>query len=488
MKKILFLACFLPFTLLAQKQKITLKDAIKKAQTESPDYQSTKNRYYAQFWRYKNFKASFLPELRLDASPSYTNSIQRIQQNDGTFNFIKQNTAVGSFDLGIRQNVPFTGGTIFVSSGLNAIYNFNEDNSTTKSFSAVPFSISYSQNSLFFNEYRWSKKIEPLMNESAKKEFVENMENISLETSRLFFAQLKAQKQLEIAQKNLSNQDTLYKISKGRFKIGTIAENELLQMELSKLNAENDVTNSELQLKLARQNFSRYLGLENQELDLEFPENLTHFEVDEQTALEYAKNNRKAVIDFRRRRLEAERNLAREKGSNLLEFSISGNVGTNSQASEFNTLYDNNNFSQSQNVSLRLGIPIFDWGVRKSKVKIAQADLDLTKTEIENQEIQFEQEISLQTLRWKNQKNTLIIAEKAKEVALKRYDITKKRYILGKITITDLNIAQQEQDRAVVSYLNTLENYWNDYYTLRRLTLYDFENNQPLTFESIYKE
>ena len=487
MKKILYLVCFLPFTLVAQ-QKLTLKEAITKAQKESPDYQSTKNRYYSQYWRYKNYKASFLPELRLDASPSYTNSIQSVEQNDGTYNFIKQNTARGKLDLGIRQNVPFTGGTLFVSSGLNAIYNFNEDNSTTKSFSAVPFSISYSQNSLFFNEFRWAKKIEPLMNKAAKKEFVENMENISLETSRLFFAQLKAQKQLEIANKNMSNQDTLFQISKGRFKIGTIAENELLQMELSKLNAENDVTNSELQLQLSKQNFSRFLGLENQELDLSFPENLNHFEVDPQTALEYARQNRKAVIDFRRRRLEAERNLAREKGANLLEFSLSGNVGTNSQASQFDNLYDTGNFSQSQNVSLRLGIPIFDWGVRKSKVKIAQADLDLTNTEIANQEIQFEQEITLQTLRWKNQKNTLIIAEKAKEVALRRYDITKKRYILGKITITDLNIAQQEQDRAIVSYLNTLEKYWNDYYTLRRLTLYDFENNKPLTFESIYQE
>ncbi|WP_196890424.1 TolC family protein [Aureivirga marina] len=488
MKKILVILCFLPLSLFAQKKVITLKEAIKKAQSESPDFQATKNRYFAQYWRFKNYKASFLPELRLDASPSYTNSIQSTPQNDGTYKFTKQNTARGTLDLGIRQNVPFTGGTIFVSSGLNAIYNYNEDGSTVKSFSAVPFSISYTQNSLFFNEFRWDKKIEPLANESAKRDFVESMENISLETSRMFFAQLKAQKQLEIASKNMSNQDTLFQIAKGRFKIGTIAENELLQMELSKLNAENEVTNAELQLKLARQNFSRYLGLENAEFELDFPEKLNHFNVDEQTALEYARNNRKAVLDFRKRRLEAERNLAREKGSNVLEFNLSGNIGTNSQANEFNRLYEPDNFSQSQNVSLRLGIPLFDWGVRKSKVKIAQADLDLAKVEIENQEIAFEQEISLQTLRWRNQKNTLIIAEKAKEVALRRYDITKKRYILGKITITDLNIAQQEQDRAVVSYLNTLENYWNDYYTLRRLTLFDFEKNEPLTFESVYKE
>ena len=69
--------------------------------------------------------------------------------------------------------------------------------------------------------------------------------------------------------------------------------------------------------------------------------------------------------------------------------------------------------------------------------------------------------------------------------SIKRYDITKKRYILGKITITDLNLAQQEQDRSLVQYLNSLENFWIDYYTLRRLTLYDFKKNKKIKSEDI---
>ncbi|MFV0540583.1 MAG: TolC family protein [Aestuariibaculum sp.] len=47
-----------------------------------------------------------------------------------------------------------------------------------------------------------------------------------------------------------------------------------------------------------------------------------------------------------------------------------------------------------------------------------------------------------------------LYSEKAKEVAIKRYDISNKRYVLGKISITDLNIAIQERDRAVINYLN----------------------------------
>ncbi|MGB0892668.1 MAG: TolC family protein, partial [Flavobacteriaceae bacterium] len=113
------------------------------------------------------------------------------------------------------------------------------------------------------------------------------------------------------------------------------------------------------------------------------------------------------------------------------------------------------------------------------------ANLDLVNTNLEQDQQAFEQEIYLHTLNWANQRNFLATSEKAQEIAIKRYDITKKRYILGKITITDLNLAQTEKDRAVVTYLNSLEKFWTDYYTLRRLTLYDFLNDKKIEVEDL---
>jgi len=37
----------------------------------------------------------------------------------------------------------------------------------------------------------------------------------------------------------------------------------------------------------------------------------------------------------------------------------------------------------------------------------------------------------------------------------------------------------------LVQYLNSLEKFWVDYYTLRRLTLYDFEQNKKIETEDI---
>jgi hypothetical protein len=52
--------------------------------------------------------------------------------------------------------------------------------------------------------------------------------------------------------------------------------------------------------------------------------------------------------------------------------------------------------------------------------------------------------------------------------------------LIGKIDVTDLNIALTEKDAATRSYLSRLNNYWTYFYTIRRFTLYDFEKNIPL--------
>ncbi|PHQ58706.1 MAG: transporter, partial [Maribacter sp.] len=337
--------------------------------------------------------------------------------------------------------------------------------------------------SLFYNPYKWDRKIEPLRYEESKRNIIENMEDISLTTCLRYFGLLKAQVRLDIAKKNLSNQDTLLLITKERFKIGKIAENELLQIELSHLISKNNVTTNTILIKRTSQDLARFLELETEAIELEVPEKLVDFTISVDKALEEAETNRKSVIEFRRRRLEAEKRLAEVKGSNRLEIDLRANFGLNKRAEEYSALFQD--YDKQQNVSLTIGIPIFDWGVSKSRRKMAEADLNLVENDIKQEQQAFEQEIYLHTLNWSSQRDFLATAEKAQEIALKRYAITLKRYVLGKITITDLNIAQQEKDKAIVEYLNSLEKFWVDYYTLRKLTLYDFINDEKLTIADI---
>ncbi len=478
---LLFVITLSPIILLSQT-KITLDEAIEIAHKKSPDYKINLNQNQRNYWRFRRYKASFLPQLSLAATlPEYRNQVQRITNDVGQDIFVNQNQLRVEGGLSISQNVPYTGGVLSINTNLERVELFGLNDNI--GYSIIPFTIRYFQNSLLFNPFKWDKRIEPLAYEESKREFIENMEQISVTTSRLYFQLLRAQKQLEIAELNLSNQDTLYQISQGRFKMGKIAENDLLQMELTLLNSQNSVTTSEIEVKRTSQNLARYLELDSESVELSVPEELPLFDVDIDKALSEAEENRKAVIEFRRRRLEAEKEVARQKGNNRLNVGVVANLGISNNGDDFNNLFSN--FNKQQNVSVSIGIPIFDWGVSKSRRKMAEADLDLTNNNINQDMQEFEQEIYLHVLNWSNQRDFLLTAEKAKEVALKRYDISKKRYILGKITITDLNIALQEKDNALVRYLNSLQGFWQDYYILRQLTLYDFINDRKIEVEDI---
>jgi outer membrane protein TolC len=58
--------------------------------------------------------------------------------------------------------------------------------------------------------------------------------------------------------------------------------------------------------------------------------------------------------------------------------------------------------------------------------------------------------------------------------------VARNRYLIGRIDITNLLIAQNERDSARRSYIQALRNYWLGVYNLRRLTLYDFETQSRI--------
>jgi outer membrane protein TolC len=67
--------------------------------------------------------------------------------------------------------------------------------------------------------------------------------------------------------------------------------------------------------------------------------------------------------------------------------------------------------------------------------------------------------------------------------------VSKARFLIDKITITDMNNAQIDRDRSQQNFVNTLRNYWNYYFQIRQLALYDFIKDEPLgaDFEELVK-
>tara|TARA_R110002096_G_scaffold74101_1_gene175590 strand:+ start:139828 stop:141294 length:1467 start_codon:yes stop_codon:yes gene_type:complete len=471
------------FGLLAQDvEYLDLNSVIQKAKKESPSYYRAQNQAENLYWNYKQFKANYLPQLSLSGTvPNYSNAIDRVPQNDGTFQFLSSEQLFLNSRLNLEQNVALTGGTFSLSSTLSRQQIIRPNEST--SFFAAPFNINYSQPMILYNGLKWERKIQPLLYKESQRSYVEDIERISSETTELYFNALTSKIDVQIAELNVNNNDTLFKISKGRYNLGKIAQNDLLQIELNLLNAQNSLSNSQLNYEINTQALKRFLGIDvRKEIDLSIPKNVEFFEVDLGQAMEQAKQNRQAVLEFRRRRLEADQAVAQARGQSGYQLNMNANFGLSQQGSALDQTY-NSDPSQQNLVTVGVSIPLVDWGRAKSRVRRAKANRDLIEVNVKQDEINFEQEIYLQVTRFNMQKNQLRIAAKADTVAQKRYNVAKQRYLTGKITITDLNLAQSEKDNARKSYLNSLRTYWISYYTLRRLTLYDFKKQEPITYE-----
>ena len=54
------------------------------------------------------------------------------------------------------------------------------------------------------------------------------------------------------------------------------------------------------------------------------------------------------------------------------------------------------------------------------------------------------------------------------------------RYVIGKIGIDNLYIAQSDKDQALLQFVQALRGYWVAYYRLRQLTLYDFAEGREI--------
>ncbi|WP_257669237.1 TolC family protein [Parapedobacter tibetensis] len=477
------LACAMATGILqAQERTITLEEAVRMAQRQSFAYKVALNSYQSSVWSYRNYQASFRPMLYLDGTiPNYSRAINRITLPSGEDTFVQQNQAYSTLNLGIRQNVGLTGGVVSVNSSLNRIDVFGDNRQTR--YSAIPASISYFQNTIGYNPFKWRKRIEPLRFESADRNFVTRMEEIGGQTVAHYFDMLAAQARQGLSRQNLANADTLYGISQERFKLGTVAQSELLQLRLNVLNARNRVTQDSVDAVLARQRFARYLLLpRGEDWQLAVPDSMAFFDVKFDDALAHAQTNSQQVIDFRLQRLEAERNLAEAKAENSLKFNVQANFGLSNTAATFPGLFSN--LENQQNVLVGFSLPILDWGLARTQRLRAGANLAMVEGQVQQGEMQLEQDIALQVARWNLHRQQLAVAAETREIAGQNYGLEVERFLRGTIGINDLNAAQTQKDNATNAYIDAVRTYWELYFTLRRLTLYDFENRETIKFQT----
>jgi len=284
--------------------------------------------------------------------------------------------------------------------------------------------------------------------------------------------------------KNYHNYDTLYQIAKGRFNLGKIAENDLLQLQLNFLKADASVEQARLNYNDKLYRFKSFLRLkEETAIELIPPVLTSFFDVPVNKALEKAKDNTSTGLSFQQRLLEAASQLNEAKLTGRFNMNVYASFGLTQTAENLPDAYVNP--LDQERVSLGIHLPILDWGRAKGNIRIAQSNEDLVKTAVEQDRIDFEQNIYLKVMQFGMQKKQLTIAAKSDTVAQRRYEVTQKRYMIGKVNdVLELNNAQIDNDNARLNYLNALKDYWENYFELRKLTLFDFQDNKSIQVDT----
>ncbi len=461
---------------------LSLKDIIQISRAQSIAAKRAETNRENRYWQYQTFKSNYKPQLGLDGVfPAFTRTFDQVRQPDGTYEFLPVSINNSQLNLRLSQSIAQTGTTLFLNTGVNRFDNIVEDD-TYHLYSGTPVEVGFIQPLFQFNSLRWDKKIEPLRYEESKREFMQDLEEISVFATRRFFSLMLAQISKEIADKNLANNDTIYQIAQGRYNLGKIAENELLQLKLTQMNSRQAVSQAKLDLETSMLRLKTFTGLTgSKKIQLILPDVLPIFDVDEQKAFEEALNNRSDVVQYERRKNEAEMGIARAKGDTGPNANLFGRFGLTNRTDQNAPIGDLYKDPENQLiVNLGFQIPILDWGRRRSRVKTAEANAKLVEFTVNQDELNFREEILTQVRQFEMLKEAVKITNLANDIGQKRYHVAKNRYLIGKTSITDLNIALQEKDAATAKYIQALNDFWTAYFNLRMLTLYDFQTNTKI--------
>jgi outer membrane protein TolC len=456
-----------------EKKYLTLPDVITIASHQSLDAFRNENMFLASYWEFRYFKADRLPTLSLQATPfDYNRSMQKVYNYDQNRDEYKLREDLNSdVTMLLNQNVGLTGGQIFARSELNMSQKLGLVKNS--SWSSTPFSVGYMQPLNGYNRLKWTARIEPLKYEQAKRNFIQSKEQLAIKASRLFFDLVDAQIEVNIANTNLANADTLFNIGKGRYQVGTVTQDELLNLELNFMNSTLALTQSRLGLERAQAELNSFLGFGKEtKIECIVPDNLPGLQIQPAAAVEMALGNNPQMLNQQQRLLEEDRKVNQAKSENGIGGDLFALYGLNQNAPTFDQVYHNP--LDRQRLRVGVDIPILDWGRRKGRLSMAQSNREVVRISVDQEVNDFEQEVIMNVMEFNLQANQVRNTAKADTIAQLGYDVTQQRFLIGKVDVTKLNLARNDQEMARRAYIRALRSFWNYYYTIRMLTLFDF--------------
>ncbi len=462
----------------AAQAPLTLQDVVDRALSRSRLVEAARATRDAARYRDRAFYSGQLPRLSLGGRvPTYNRSIISVIQPDGSTSFRPQDQVTTDLSATLSQTVPLTGADVFVSSALSRLSVTGQNSFRT--WSSTPVTVGIRQPLFQPNAAGWDRREEPFRAELAERQYRETREDIALEAVSRFFDLYAAEVAFRNADGNAATNDTLYTLNQGRFQVGKIGENDLLQSELALLRSRNALDGARLTAERARAALRLLLDLPPGEpLAIDASAEVPDVTPDTALAVQEALRNRALASDADLQAVQARRRVSEAQLNNGLGATVSASYGFNATGGTARDAYQN--LLEARQFTVAVDIPLLQWGLRKESVAAARADQERVRQATRLSLDQLAQDAHFAALELAQARSTLTLSAKADTVAQRRFEVAYNRYVIGRIAIDNLYIAQSEKDAALGQYVQSLRGFWAAYYRLRRVTLFDFQTGQPI--------
>ncbi len=454
-------------------QTLTMEEAVATARRQGVPAMEAKYNFVSSYWAWRSYKASRLPSIDLYGNiGSINRSLTLLQDYEtGDVKYTITNNMQNSLGLSLTQNIPLTGGTVSIYSDLSRIDQYGANRSLT--WYSQPVTATYSQPLFGYNKFKWNKLLSPKEYERARRVYVESMEKLSGEVVTAYFNLALAVMRGQVAENGLANTARMLSIARERMKLGSVKRDDCLQLELRVLNDSIAANENEVAVREARMALNSLLGFdESFEAIPVVGEELPDLVMDYDFVLSKALANSSFDIDNEIDILNAQSAVAQAKADRGITMLFHARFGLSKTDRELRKAYEG--VVDQEVVGLSFRIPIFDWGTGRGKVQKAQAAEDVVRSQVEQERNDFRRRLFTAVGQFNNQRRQCWSSCRARDIAEERYTLVMDAFGRGESSVTDLNTARIEYDNAITQFVTDISNYWNYYYAIRQLTLYDF--------------
>ena len=457
--------------------RLSLDDCIMMARRQSIDAAVALGELRSAYWQWRSYRADLLPEVSLSGTaPSWNKRYSSYQQADGSLSFVRNDYLGLDGAVNITQKLWPTGGTLSVESSLDYLHQSGSGGSGNQ-FMSLPVAVTLSQPLFSVNHLKWNRRIEPLRYREAQARFLTETEQVAMQAISLYFGLLLAGEQVNIARQNLQTAEKLYEVAQAKRRMGTISENDVLQLRLDVLTARSALTNSESTRQARQFALRSFLDVEA-DIEPVVPEDVPQVRLDYDNVLAHALQNNALATTMRRRQMEADYAVASAR-ANRQSINLYAQLGYTGTGENMSNAY--RHLLSNEVVSVGITVPLLDWGKRKGQRRLAESNRDIIQGQLRQQAQDFRQDIFILTEQFNNQAEQLRIACEADTIARRRYHTNVETFKIGSISTLELSDAQKAKDQARIGRIQHLFNYWYYYYQLRSIALWDFERGCELT-------